>query len=226
MKKNKETGDIEEPVEEVGLECATEFQGSVIDKLSERRAEMIDLITIGDRVKMIFHVCTRALIGYRSEFMNDTGGTGVLNNLFHSYVPYKGAISRSIDKKGAIVAMSGGQTTNYAIEALQSRGIFFVGSGEQIYAGMVIGESSKDHDVDVNPCKAKALTNLRASGKDEKNTLTPPVIKSLEQQITEIRDDEMIEVTTKSIRLRKKILDVDVRRRKKAMKKKLTILED
>lgn len=220
MKKG-EDGEILEPIEEVVIECDAQYQGCVIDKLSERKADMVDLVNLGGKVKLVFHVCTRGLIGYRTEFLNDTSGTGVINNLFHSYVPHRGEIQRSIDKKGAIVASQMGTTTTYGIEGLQARGSFFIGAGQKCYPGMVVGEASKVTDVDCNPCKLKQLTNIRAAGKDEKAVLIAPIVKSLEQYISDVRDDEMIEVTTKSIRLRKKIMDQSERLRAKKKKKKL-----
>jgi GTP-binding protein len=166
-------GQVCEPVEEVVIECHADHQGAIIDKLCERKGEMVDLIVTGKKCKIVFKVATRGLIGYRTEFMNDTKGEGVLNHAFDSYVPHRGTIERSIDKKGAMISMAAGQTSAYAIEALQSRGNFFIGAQTQVYAGMVIGEHNKSHDIEVNPVKCKAATNIRAASKDEKTILVP-----------------------------------------------------
>jgi GTP-binding protein len=214
--KNKE---ILEPVEELVLECATEFQGCVIDKLAERKAEMKDLINLGRRVKMVWHVTTRGLIGYRQEFMSDTEGSGVFNHLFHSYIPFVGDIERTQDKKGALISLADGVTTAYAIEALQARGSFYVGAGVPVYAGMVVGLSSKAGDVEINPVKLKTLTNVRSTSKQDAVILTPPVIRTLETMIAEVRDDEFIEITTKSLRIRKKELDAAERSKTKMSKR-------
>jgi GTP-binding protein len=202
-----------EPVEDVIIECLEKDQGAIIDKLCERKGEMVDLVVNNGRCKIEFRVATRGLIGYRSEFMNDTKGEGVLNHSFHSYVPYRGVIERSIDKKGAMISMAAGLTSAYSIEKLQSRGNFFIGSQSLVYAGMIIGEHNKPHDIEVNPVTSKQATNVRAAGKDEKTTLVPPIMKSLELYIAEVRHDEVIEVTPKGIRLRKRILDADERKR-------------
>lgn len=213
---NKE---IMEPVEELVLECGSEFQGTVIDKLAERKAEMIDLINLGKRVKMIWHVTTRGLIGYRQEFMSDTEGSGVFNHLFHSYTPFKGDIERTQDKKGALISLADGLTTAYAIEGLQARGSFYVGAGVPVYAGMVVGLSSKAGDVEINPVKAKTLSNVRSTSKQDAVILIPPVLRTLETMIAEVRDDEFIEITTKSLRIRKKELDSSERAKQKLSKR-------
>lgn len=213
---NKE---ILEPLEELVLECALAFQGRVLDKLAERKADLIDMVTLGNRVKMTWHVTTRGLIGYRQEFLSDTEGTGVFNHLFHSYVPFKGDIERAQDKKGAMIALSEGITTAFAIDALQSRGTFYIGAGVPVYAGMVVGLSCKAGDVEVNPAKMKQLSNVRNTGSETKAVLIPPIIRTLETMIADVRDDELIEITTKSLRVRKKELDAAERAKSKLSKR-------
>jgi len=201
-----------EPIEELTIDVPQEYQGVVMEHLGIRKAEMKNVTSYDDgRVRLEYEVPSRALLGFRGQFLTDTRGTGVATFSFHGYQPYKGEIpSRT---KGAIVSMEQGKIRGFALDNLQSRGILFVSPGDETYEGMIIGESSRDHDMDVNPCKEKKLTNMRASGTDEAIKLTPPRIMNLEQSLEWIRPDELIEVTPEHIRLRKKVLKANMRKK-------------
>jgi GTP-binding protein len=180
--------------------------------LGKRKADMINMTTMHDgRVRLEYEVPARALLGFRSQFLTDTRGTGVANFSFAGYKPYKGDIPTRT--KGAIVSMEPGSATAYALDSLQDRGILFIKPGDPIYEGQVIGESSRDSDLDVNPCKAKKLTNMRASGTDDAVKLPPVRIMDLERCIEWIRPDELIEVTPQNIRLRKRTLKANLRKK-------------
>ena len=201
-----------EPVEEVTIDVDEEFSGAVIEKLSTRKGEMVDLKSSGSgKTRIVSLVPSRGLIGYHSEFMTDTRGTGILNRVFHSWSPHKGAISGR--RQGVLISMENGSSVAYAIFNLEDRGKFFIGSGEEVYQGMIIGEHNRDNDLEVNPLKGKKLTNVRASGTDEAVRLTTPTKLSLEQAIAYIDDDELVEVTPNHIRLRKRILTSVERKR-------------
>ena len=204
-----------EPVEEVTIDVDDEYSGVVIEKLSLRKGEMVELKTSGlGKTRIVSLVPSRGLIGYHSEFMTDTRGTGILNRVFHSWEPYKGAISGR--RQGVLISMENGSSVAYAIFNLEDRGKFFIGAGEDVYEGMIIGEHNRDNDLEVNPLKGKKLTNVRASGTDEAVRLTTPTILSLEQSIAYIDDDELVEVTPSKIRLRKRLLgSVDRKRSQK-----------
>ena len=204
-----------EPVEEVTIDLDDEYSGVVIEKLSLRKGEMVELKTSGlGKTRIVSLVPSRGLIGYHSEFMTDTRGTGILNRVFHSWEPYKGSISGR--RQGVLISMENGSSVAYAIFNLEDRGKFFIGAGEDVYEGMIIGEHNRDNDLEVNPLKGKKLTNVRASGTDEAVRLTTPTILSLEQSIAYIDDDELVEVTPSKIRLRKRILgSVDRKRSQK-----------
>ncbi len=204
-----------EPVEEVTIDVDDEYSGVVIEKLSLRKGEMVELKTSGlGKTRIVSLVPSRGLIGYHSEFMTDTRGTGILNRVFHSWEPYKGSISGR--RQGVLISMENGSSVAYAIFNLEDRGKFFIGAGEDVYEGMIIGEHNRDNDLEVNPLKGKKLTNVRASGTDEAVRLTTPTILSLEQSIAYIDDDELVEVTPSKIRLRKRILgSVDRKRSQK-----------
>jgi len=194
------------------IDVDEEFAGAVVEKLGQRRAELTDLRpTGGDKQRLTFLAPTRALIGYHSEFLTDTRGTGVMHRLFSGYAPYKGEIKGR--HCGVLIANGQGTMVPYALWNLEERGRLFVGAGEACYAGMIIGEHSRGNDLDVNPLKAKQLTNIRASGKDEAVVLTTPVRFSLEEAIAYIDDDELVEVTPKTFRLRKRLLDATDRKR-------------
>ena len=208
-----------EPIEEVTIDVDEEFSGAVIEKLSSRKGEMVDLKSSGSgKTRIIALVPSRGLIGYHSEFMTDTRGTGILNRVFHSWSPHKGSIAGR--RQGVLISMENGSSVAYAIFNLEERGKFFIGSGEEVYEGMIIGEHNRDNDLEVNPLKGKKLTNIRASGNDEAVRLTPPTKLSLEQAIAYIDDDELVEVTPNHIRLRKRIL-TSVERKAKPENRKL-----
>ena len=201
-----------EPVEEVTIDVDEEFSGAVIEKLSARKGEMVDLKSSGSgKTRIVSLVPSRGLIGYHSEFMTDTRGTGILNRVFHSWSPHKGSIPGR--RQGVLISMENGSSVAYAIFNLEDRGKFFIGSGEEVYQGMIIGEHNRDNDLEVNPLKGKKLTNVRASGTDEAVRLTTPTKLTLEQAIAYIDDDELVEVTPNHIRLRKRILTTVERKR-------------
>jgi GTP-binding protein len=208
-----ETGKRLEPIEEVIIDVDEDYSGIVIEKLSARKAELKDMGPSGTgKTRITLMAPSRSLIGYQGEFLTDTRGSGVLNRVFSHYEPYKGAIEGR--RNGALISNSDGETAAYALWNLEDRGFMFVGAGEKCYQGMIIGENSKPDDLDVNPLKAKQLTNVRASGKDEAIRLTPPRRLTLEQAIAYIESDELVEVTPKSIRLRKQVLNPAFRKRR------------
>jgi GTP-binding protein len=208
-----ETNERLEPIEDVMIDVDEEFTGIVIEKLSARKAELKDMGPSGaGKTRLQLMSPSRSLIGYQGEFLTDTRGSGVLNRVFSHYEPYKGPIDAG--RKGVLVSNSEGETAAYALWNLEERGTMFVGGGEKTYQGMIIGENSRGDDLDVNPMKAKQLTNVRASGKDEAVRLTPPRRPTLEQAIAYIEEDELVEVTPKSIRLRKKVLNPSFRKKR------------
>ncbi|MCC0077180.1 MAG: translational GTPase TypA [Rhodobacter sp.] len=209
----EEGGERLEPIEEVIIDVDDEFSGAVIEKLTgPRKGDLTEMKPAGvGKTRIVAHVPSRGLIGYQGEFMTDTRGTGVLNRIFHDWAPYKGPIQGR--RQGVLISMENGVSVAYALWNLEERGRMFIGAQEQVYEGMIIGEHSRDNDLEVNPLKGKKLTNVRASGTDEAVRLTPPVIMSLEQSIAYIDDDELVEVTPKSIRLRKRYLDPHERKR-------------
>jgi GTP-binding protein len=203
----------EEPYETVVIDVDDEFSGTVIDKMAIRKAEMTDMRPSGGgKTRLTFSAPSRGLIGYHGEFLSDTRGTGIMNRLFEKYGPHKGPISGR--QNGVLISMEKGKAVAYALNALEDRGVLFISPGDDLYEGMVIGENAKIHDLEVNPLKSKQLTNFRASGpKDEGIRLTPPRRMSLEQAIAYIQDDELVEVTPKVIRIRKRFLDPHERKR-------------
>jgi GTP-binding protein len=211
--KDEVTGERLEPIEDVVIDVDDEFTGVVIEKLSARKAELKDMGPSGaGKTRISLVAPSRSLIGYQGEFLTDTRGSGVLNRVFSHYEPHKGPIDQQ--RKGVLISNSDGETAAYALWNLEERGIMFVGANEKTYQGMIIGENARTDDLDVNPLKAKQLTNVRASGKDEAIRLTPPRRPTLEQAIAYIDDDELVEVTPKSIRLRKRVLNPSFRKRK------------
>lgn len=208
----------EEPYETVVIDVDEEFSGTVVDKMNQRKAEMTDMRPSGGgKTRITFSAPSRGLIGYHGEFLSDTRGTGIMNRLFEKYGPYKGKIEGR--KNGVLISNGAGEAQGYALGPLEERGILFVGHGEALYEGMIIGENAKTEDLEVNPMKAKQLTNFRASGgKDDAIRLTPPKKMTLEQAIAYIDDDEMVEVTPKNIRLRKRFLDPNERKRQSRAK--------
>jgi GTP-binding protein len=208
----EEDGQRLEPIEEVTIDVDEEFSGVVVDKLSQRKGELVEMRPSGHaKTRIIAHVPSRGLIGYHGEFLTDTRGTGVLNRVFHEWAPWRGPVPGR--RAGVLISMEDGDSVAYALWNLEERGKLFIGSGEKVYQGMVIGEHSRGNDLEVNPLKGKKLTNMRASGKDEAVTLTTPVRLTLEQAIAYIDDDELVEVTPKAIRLRKRLLDPHARKR-------------
>ena len=201
-----------EPIEEVTIDVDEEFSGSVIEKLSMRKGELVEMKSSGSgKTRIVSLVPSRGLIGYHGEFMTDTRGTGILNRVFNSWEPVKGSIPGR--RQGVLISMENGNSVAYAIFNLEDRGRFFIGPGENVYQGMIIGEHTRDNDLEVNPLKGKKLTNVRASGTDEAVRLTTPTRFSLEQAIAYIDNDELVEVTPNSIRLRKRLLDPHDRKR-------------
>ena len=208
-----EGGQKLEPVEEVTIDVDDDYTGTVIEKLTgPRRGDLVEMKPAGSgKTRIIAHVPSRGLIGYHGEFMTDTRGTGVLNRVFHEWAPYKGTIPGR--REGVLISMEDGTAVAYALWNLEDRGRMFINPQDPVYQGMIIGEHSRDNDLEVNPLKGKKLTNVRASGSDDAVKLTPPVIMSLEQAIAYIDDDELVEVTPKAIRLRKRFLDPHERKR-------------
>ncbi|MEI6642418.1 MAG: translational GTPase TypA [Novosphingobium sp.] len=213
----EEDGQRTEPYETVVIDVDDEFAGTVVEKMATRKGEMTDMRPSGGgKTRITFSAPSRGLIGYHGEFLSDTRGTGIMNRLFEKYGPYKGRIEGR--KNGVLISNGAGEAVAYALGPLEERGILFVGVGTPLYEGMIIGENAKPDDLEVNPMKSKQLTNFRSTGKDDAIRLTPPKIMTLEQAIAYIDDDEMVEVTPKSIRLRKALLDPH--ERKKAGRKK------
>jgi len=208
-----EDGNILEPVDEVVVDVDEEFSGTVVEKLGSRRAELVEMIPAqaGNKVRLIFHAPTRGLIGYHSEFLTDTHGTGVMNRSFYEYEPYKGEIEGR--RNGVLISSENGTAIAYSLWKLEDRGPMFIDPNVPVYVGMIIGEHTKPNDLEINPCRSKQLTNIRAAGKDEAICLTPPRRISLEEGLSYIQDDELLEVTPKTIRLRKRILDPIQRKR-------------
>ncbi|MEI9916439.1 MAG: translational GTPase TypA [Methylovirgula sp.] len=207
-----ESGQLLEPIEEVVIDVDEEHSGVVVQKMAERKAEMIEMKPSGgDRLRLVFHAPTRGLIGYQSELMTDTRGTAILNRLFHEYAPYKGEIAGR--RNGVLVSNDQGESVAYAMWKLEDRGPMMIEPGQKVYRGMIVGEHTRDNDLEINVLKGKQLTNIRAAGKDEAVRLTPPIKMPLERALAYIEDEELVEVTPKSIRLRKAILDPTERKR-------------
>src|SRR5438874_7925394 len=212
FKTDPKSGQRQEPIEEVIIDVDQEFAGVVVDKMSRRKAELQEMRPSGGgKLRLTFLVPTRGLIGYHGEFLTDTRGSGVMSRLFHGYAPYKGPIEGR--RTGVLISNSQGPAVAYALWNLEERGPLFVTPGTDVYAGMIVGAHSRGTDLDVNPLKGKQLTNIRTTAKDEAVRLTPPVQMSLEEAIAYIEDDELVEVTPGAIRLRKRLLDINDRRR-------------
>jgi GTP-binding protein len=209
----EENGERLEPIEEAIIDVDDDYTGAVIDKLTgERKGDLVEMRPAGvGKTRIVAHVPSRGLIGYHGQFLTDTRGTGVLNRIFHGWAPYKGPIQGR--REGVLISMEAGVSVAYALWNLEERGRLFIGAQEQVYEGMIIGEHSRDNDLEVNPLKGKKLTNVRASGTDEAVRLTPPVRMSLEEAIAYVQDDELVEVTPKIVRLRKRFLDPHERKR-------------
>ena len=205
-------GQRQEPIEEVVIDVDEEFTGAVVEKLGSRRADLIEMGPSGaGKNRLVFHAPSRGLIGYLGEFLTDTRGTGVMNRVFHGYAPYKGAVSRQ--RNGVLVSTETGPAVAFALWNLEDRGPMFIKPGEIVYPGMIIGEHTRGTDLDVNPRKAKQLTNIRAAGKDDAVSLSTPIQMTLDKALTYIDDDELVEVTPKTVRLRKRERDPIKRRR-------------
>ncbi len=207
-----------EPMELAYIDVPNEYAGAVIEKLGQRKGELQNMGTIsgGTYTRLEFSIPARGLIGYRGEFMTDTKGNGILNTVFDGYGPYKGDIQYR--KLGSLIAFEAGEAITYGLYNAQERGTLFIGPGEKVYSGMVVGQTGRSEDIEINVCKKKQLTNTRSSSADEALRLTPPKILSLEQALDFIDTDELLEVTPTSLRIRKKILDTTLRKRA-AMKK-------
>ena len=207
-----ESGTIQEPIEEVIIDVDEEHSGVVVQKMAERKGEMIEMRPSGgDRLRLVFRAPTRGLIGYQGELLTDTRGTAIMNRLFHSYQPYKGEIAGR--RNGVLIANEAGEAVAYALWNLEDRGPMMIEPGWKVYEGMIVGEHTRDNDLEVNVLKGKKLSNVRSAGKDEAVRLTPPIRMTLERSLSWISDDELVEVTPKSIRLRKAILDPTERKR-------------
>jgi len=210
--KTDANGNKTEPMEEATIDLNAEFSSKIIDSMNKRKAEMINMIDMGaGKNRLIFHAPSRGLIGYQSRFMTQTRGTGVMNRTFHSYGPFKSGIGGRIN--GALISMETGSAVAFAIFNLQERGEIFIEHNTEVYQGMICGEHSRENDLEVNFLKGKKLTNMRASGSDENVVLTPPRQMSLEEKMAYINDDEVLEVTPKNLRLRKKYLEHHERKR-------------
>ena len=210
--KRDEKGKLLEPMEIAYIDVPDEFTGVVIEKLGQRKGELRNMGSIsGGYTRLEFSIPARGLIGYRGEFLTDTKGNGIMNTSFDGYAPYKGDIQYR--KQGSLIAFETGESVTYGLYSAQERGTLFIGPGEKVYSGMVIGQNGKTDDIEVNVCKTKHLTNTRSSSADEALRLTPPRILSLEQALDFIDTDELLEITPKSLRIRKKILDPKLRKR-------------
>lgn len=213
--KKDENGKLLEPIEAAYIDVPDEFTGTVIDKLSQRKGELQNMsASNGSTTRLEFLIPARGLIGYRGEFLTDTKGNGIINTSFEGYAPYKGDIQYR--KQGSLISFETGEAVTYGLYNAQERGTLFIGAGEKVYAGMVIGQNGKAEDIELNVCKTKHLTNTRASGSDDALRLTTPRVLSLEEALDFIDTDELLEVTPKTLRIRKKILDAKMRKREKA----------
>ena len=219
FKKDPDTGALLEPIEEVVVDVDDEYCGVVVEKISLRKGEMKDMRPSGGgKTRIVFETPSRGLIGYQGEFLTDTRGTGVINRLFHGYAPFKGDVAGR--RNGVLISTDLGEAVAYAIFNLQDRGIMFINPQDKVYAGMIVGQHSRDNDLEINVLRNKQLTNIRASGKDEAIRLVPPLKMSLEQLISYIEEDELLEVTPKNLRLRKKELDPNERKKASRASKK------
>ncbi|MGO9023094.1 MAG: translational GTPase TypA, partial [Beijerinckiaceae bacterium] len=212
FKKDEQSGEILEPIEEVVIDVDEDYSGVVVQKMAERKADMIEMRPSGgDRLRLVFHAPTRGLIGYQGELMTDTRGTAVMNRLFHSYAAWKGDITGR--RNGVLISNDSGEAVAYAMWKLEDRGPMMIEPGCRVYRGMIVGEHTRYNDLEINVLKGKQLTNIRAAGKDEAVRLTPPIKMTLEKALAYVEDDELVEVTPKSIRLRKTLLDPNERKR-------------
>jgi GTP-binding protein len=212
LRKDETSGELQEPVEEVVIDVDEEHSGVVVQKMSERKAEMIEMRPSGGhRLRLVFYAPTRGLIGYQGELLTDTRGTAVMNRLFHGYAPYKGDIPGR--RNGVLISNDQGEAVAYAMWKLEDRGPMMIEPGSKVYRGMIVGEHTRDNDLEINVMKGKQLTNIRTTSKDEAVRLTPPIKMTLEKALAYIDEDELVEITPKSIRMRKKLLDPNERKR-------------
>jgi GTP-binding protein len=215
-----ENGKLLEPIEEVVVDVDEEFSGVVVQKMSERKSEMIEMRPSGgNRLRLVFYAPTRGLIGYQGELMTDTKGTAIMNRLFHDYLPYKGEIQGR--RNGVLISNEQGEAVAYAMFKLEDRGPMMIEPGWKVYRGMIVGEHTRENDLEINVLKGKQLTNIRTTSKDEAVRLTPPIRMTLEKALAYIEDDELVEITPKSIRLRKRHLDPNERKRAEKSKEAL-----
>jgi GTP-binding protein len=212
MRFDSDSGEMTEPIEEVVIDLDEEHSGIVVQKMSERKAELVEMRPSGGgRLRLVFYAPTRGLIGYQGELLTDTRGTAIMNRLFHDYAPYKGAIQGR--RNGVLISTDAGEAVAYALWNLEDRGPMMVEPGWKVYRGMIVGEHTRGNDLEVNVLKGKKLTNIRTTAKDEAVRLTPPIRMTIEKALAYIQDDELVEVTPKSIRLRKRLLDPHERKR-------------
>lgn len=220
--RRNEDGQLEEPIEEVVIDVDEEHSGVVVQKMSERKADMIEMRPSGGgRTRLVFYAPTRGLIGYQGELLTDTRGTAIMNRLFHEYAPFKGEIAGR--RNGVLISNEQGEAVAYAMWKLEDRGPMMIEPGWKVYRGMIVGEHTRDNDLEINVLKGKQLTNIRTTSKDEAVRLTPPIRMTLEKALSYIQDDELVEVTPKSIRLRKKFLDPNERKREERRKEAETV---
>ena len=215
--RRSDAGELEEPIEEVVIDVDEEHSGVVVQKMSERKAELVEMrASGGHRTRLVFFAPTRGLIGYQGELLTDTRGTAIMNRLFHAYAPYKGDIQGR--RNGVLISNEQGEAVAYAMWKLEDRGPMMIEPGWKVYRGMIVGEHTRDNDLEINVLKGKQLTNIRTTSKDEAVRLTPPIRMTLEKALAYIGDDELVEITPKSIRLRKRLLDPNERKRAERVK--------
>ena len=220
--KDESTGEVTEPIEEVIIDVDEEHSGIVVQKMAERKAEMIEMRPSGGhRLRLVFYAPTRGLIGYQGELLTDTRGTAIMNRIFHEYAPHKGEVQGR--SNGVLISTDVGEAVAFALWNLEDRGPMMIEPGWKVYKGMIVGEHTRDNDLEVNVLKGKKLTNMRTTSKDEAVRLTPPIKMTLEKALAYIQDDELVEVTPKSIRLRKKLLDATDRKREERRKETETV---
>ncbi|MFN7039200.1 MAG: translational GTPase TypA [Alphaproteobacteria bacterium] len=218
FKNDEVTGKTLEPIEELIVDVDEEYSGVIVEKISLRKGEMLDMRPSGgNKIRIKFLIPSRCLIGYQSEFLTDTRGTGIMSRIFHGYAPHKGEIEGR--RNGVLISMENGNAVAYALWNIEERGVLYINPQDKVYPGMIIGQHSRDNDLEVNPLKGKQLSNIRTTSKDEAIRLTPPKIITLEEAISYIEDDELVEVTPKNIRIRKKMLDSNDRKRASRSKK-------
>ena len=221
FERDPETGELREPIEEVVIDLDEQFSGVVVQKMAERKAEIIEMRPSGGgRLRLVFHAPTRGLIGYQGELLTDTRGTAVLNRVFHGYAPYRGEVQAR--RNGVLIANEAGEAVAFALWNLEARGPMMIEPGRKVYRGMIVGEHTRGNDLEVNVLKGKKLTNIRTHAKDEAVRLTPPIQMTLEKALAYIDEDELVEVTPRSIRLRKKLLDPNERRKEERRKEPQT----